>query len=162
MIPLALTILSKPFPRLLFILIAVVGLLSFVYWHAPESPTSAAPWNAAKTYKRPALKGKIAVASMFGYHFDVYLSLVWTLERLVKQGTSIQVYTPEPYHFNFEEIVDGFGLYDGSIKDVKTLVHDLSHGEGDDAIRLLILGTCEVEYVSLQPTRVPLARIDLQ
>jgi hypothetical protein len=88
------------------------------------------------------------VASAFGAHFDVYLTVAWTLKRImVKERESLQVYAPTPFLFNFQEVVDRYGLYKGEIKDPNDLLGDIKSGGHDGGIDLMILGTCEVEYI---------------
>lgn len=84
------------------------------------------------------------MASTFGYHFDVYMAVAWTLQRVMKEG-NVQVYTPGPFYFDFQKMVDSYNLYDGTYKDYNTLVEDVTSVSGDGGIDLIVLGTCEVE-----------------
>jgi len=85
----------------------------------------------------------IAVASSVGFHFDVYMAVVWSLERVMKGNGSVQVYAPSPFPHDFEQIVDRLGLYHGHIKNPTDLISDMANTN----ISLLIIGTCEFECV---------------
>ena len=90
----------------------------------------------------------VVVASAFGAHFDVYMAVAWTLQRIMlKEPGNLQVYAPTPFLFNFQEVVDRYGLYKGEIKDPNDLLGDIKSGGHDGGIDLMILGTCEIEYV---------------
>lgn len=89
----------------------------------------------------------IAVASNFAYHFDVYLPLVWSIQRVLKGAGHLQVYAPTPFGFNFQNVSDELGLYRGHIKEPQDLIHDIRSSPEGDAIDMVILGTCEIEYV---------------
>jgi hypothetical protein len=92
----------------------------------------------------------VVVASAFGAHFDVYMTVAWTLKRImVKERGNLQVYAPTPFLFNFQEVVDRYGLYKGEIQDPNDLLGDIKSGGHDGGIDLVILGTCEIEYVLL-------------
>ncbi|KAH9479939.1 hypothetical protein JR316_0008536 [Psilocybe cubensis] len=92
----------------------------------------------------PQKRRNVAVASTFGYHFDVYMAVVWTLQRVMKEG-KVQVYTPGPFYFDFQRIVDTYKLYNGTYKDYNTLVDDVTSVGGDGGIDLIVLGTCELD-----------------
>lgn len=62
----------------------------------------------------------------------------------------MQVYARTPYAFGFQEIVDELGLYHGPVKTPEELVKDITQDSGEGSIDLVVLGTCEVEYVSCQ------------
>lgn len=94
----------------------------------------------------PQIHKNIAIASSFGYHFDVYLAAAWTLRRVMQQG-NVQLYTPTPYYFDFQRIIDGYDLYSGSVKDYEDLTLDIMDNSGEGGIDLVILGTCEIECV---------------
>jgi hypothetical protein len=86
------------------------------------------------------------VASTFGFHHDVYMSLVWTLERVMGQnGGTVQVYAPVPFGYDFQTIIDTLRLYQGEVKHPDTLVADLNSNRGLGGIDTVVLGTCEVE-----------------
>jgi len=88
----------------------------------------------------------IVVASDFGFHFDVWLALVWTIQRVLKGHGHVQVYGPTPFAYDFDTIVDKLGLYHGSIKNPAELMNDI---RGNTAIDLVIFGTCTTECVGL-------------
>jgi len=88
------------------------------------------------------------VASAFGAHFDVSMTVAWTLQRImVQEPVNLQVYAPTPFLFNFQEVVDRYGLYKGEIKDPNDLLGDIKSSGQDGGIDLMILGTCEIECV---------------
>jgi hypothetical protein len=91
----------------------------------------------------PPATYNVVVASTFPHHFDVYLALVWSFERVMKGRGSLQVYAPSPFYYDFQTVVDDLGLYHGSVKNPQNLIHDIE----STAIDMIILGTCEVECV---------------
>ena len=42
---------------------------------------------------------------MFEHHFDVYMALVWTMERVMDKDSRVEVYAPLPFKHNFSTIV---------------------------------------------------------
>jgi hypothetical protein len=85
----------------------------------------------------------IAVASVFGFHFDVWLALVWTIERVWKGHGHVQVYADAPpFFYDFDTILDRLGLYHGSIKNPTELIKDLHQ---NTAIDMVIFGTCTID-----------------
>jgi hypothetical protein len=89
----------------------------------------------------------IAVASVFGFHFDVWLALVWTIERVWKGHGHVQVYADAPpFFYDFDTILDRLSLYHGSIKNPTELIKDLHQ---NTAIDMVIFGTCVIECVGL-------------
>ncbi|KAH9479942.1 hypothetical protein JR316_0008539 [Psilocybe cubensis] len=92
----------------------------------------------------PQIRKNVAVASTFGFHFDVYMAVVWTLQRVMREG-KVQVYTPGPFYFDFQRIVETYNLYNGTYKSSDTLMEDVTSVEGDGSIDLIILGTCEID-----------------
>jgi len=84
----------------------------------------------------------IVVASDFVFHFDVWLALVWTIQRVMKGHGHVQVYGPTPFAYDFDTIVDKLGLYHGSIKNPAELMNDI---RGNTAIDLVIFGTCTTD-----------------
>jgi hypothetical protein len=86
----------------------------------------------------------IAVASNFGYHFDVYLPLVWSIQRALKGRGHVQVYASTPFGFNFQNVSQELGLYHGHVREPKDLINDIrSSPEG--GIDMVVLGTCEID-----------------
>ncbi|KAJ6507960.1 hypothetical protein C8R47DRAFT_1236962 [Mycena vitilis] len=101
-----------------------------------------APWTPSADSKLlplesmvPQKRHRVAVASDFGYHFDVYMALV---------------YAPAPFGHEFQTIVDSLRLFHGETKSSADLIHALNSNMGDGGIDMAVLGTCEVD---LQPTR---------
>ena len=108
----------------------------------------ARPANPLKLQSIPLMRKNVVVASAFGAHFDVYMAVAWTLQRIMRKDEgNLQVYAATPFLFNFQEVVDRYGLYEGEVKDPNNLLSDIKNDGGDSGIDLLILGTCEVEYV---------------
>ena len=87
---------------------------------------------------------RIAIASNVDFHYDVYLALAWTLERVMKGQGQIDVYAQTPLRFEFGKVIQQLGLYHGVIKNRQQLFLDLAD---HDAIDMVILGTCELECV---------------
>jgi hypothetical protein len=144
--------------QFIFLLVVVIGIL-FLTWNFLSTSlnvrTSRLVWKeshslcssdtSSETWTdSPPLRRKVAIASTFGFHHDVYLAVAWTLQRVFKrstQGGQIRVYANTPLAFDFDTIVEKLGLYDGPYQRPESLVEDLIKGELD----LVILGTCEVE-----------------
>jgi hypothetical protein len=101
-------------------------------------------YDAHQLLKLPQRRKNIAVVSGFGFHFDVYLPLVSSLEQAMEDGGSVHVYAPSPFAFGFQKLVDQLGLYHGNVEDPDNFLHDLA---GSHSIDMVIMGTCEVEYV---------------
>lgn len=122
---------DRPFSRLRFVM-------------GDEVPPANLPklQSIAQTHKN------VVVASTFGAHFDVYMAVVWTLQRIMlKEPGNLQVYAQTPFGYKFQEVVDRYGLYKGEVKDPNHLLGDIKSGGDNGIIDLVILGTCEVEYV---------------
>ncbi|KAJ7077126.1 hypothetical protein B0H15DRAFT_862438 [Mycena belliarum] len=100
------------------------------------------------THTLPQKRHRVAVASTFGFHHDVYMSLVWTLERVMARsqtGGTVEVYAPFPFGFGFQDIVEAQQLYHGEVKSPDVLIEVLNNNMGDGGIDLVILGTCEID-----------------
>ncbi|PPQ76793.1 hypothetical protein CVT24_011336 [Panaeolus cyanescens] len=105
----------------------------------------------------PQKRQRVAIASTFGYHFDVYLALAWTMQRVMSRppnpaahdlggNGTVAVYTPEPeFHFGFDKIIDALGLFKGDIKPSENLFDDLDKVVDGHKVDLVVLGTCEVD-----------------
>lgn len=102
-----------------------------------HSPPCSAILSATRVHQN------IAIASDFGFHYDVYLAVAWTLERVMKGRGSVQVYADTPYFFNFSNMSDELGLYHGSFKKPAELIPDIQNSPID----MVIFGTCEMECV---------------
>lgn len=85
----------------------------------------------------------IAIATTFGLHFDVWLPVAWTLQRILRdvEDSSVQVYAQTPFAHGFGNISDELGLYRGSIKDYDAIIADLRANEGDGGIDMVLLPT---------------------
>jgi hypothetical protein len=101
----------------------------------------------------PQKRHRVAVSSTVpGFHFDVYMSLVWTLERAMSRsqtGGVVEVYAPAPFSFKFQSIVDALGLYHGETRRSDELIDAINSDMGDGGIDMVVLGTCEIECVVL-------------
>ncbi|KAF7316684.1 hypothetical protein HMN09_00401300 [Mycena chlorophos] len=108
---------------------------------------------------QPQKRFRVAVASHFGFHFDVYMALVWTLERVMArpdmQG-SVEVFAEQPFGYQFHQIVDELRLYrGGAVRSPESLVAEIGTGEID----LVVLGTCEID-LRAEPSKALLAAWD--
>jgi hypothetical protein len=101
-------------------------------------------YDTSQLLNHPQRRKNIAMVSRFGFHFDVYLALVSSLEQAMDDRGSIQVYAPSPFEYNFQTMVDQLGLYHGTVKDPDNFLGDLA---ASDSIDMVIMGTCEIEYV---------------
>ena len=110
----------------------------------PAASSSSTSQLAAELSKLPRRRINVAVASDFGFHYDVYLTLVGTMQRAMNGAGSFSVYAPLPLGFDFQTVVDKFGLYHGPpIQSFDALLSDLETSSVD----LILIGTCEVECV---------------
>lgn len=93
----------------------------------------------------PPKRSNIAIASVFNYHFDVYMALAWTLQRIQSRtpGLRLQVFA-DTFHYGFEETIDALDIYHGERRGADLLLDSLRQAD-EDIIDLLILGTCEIE-----------------
>ena len=97
----------------------------------------------------PLVHKNVVVASAFPWHYDIYMPVAWTLGQIMlkDQGT-LQVYAPMPFAFGYQEVMDQYGVYEGEIKSDNDLLRDIGKSGGNNGgIDLVILGTCEIEYV---------------
>lgn len=94
----------------------------------------------------------IAIASVFGFHFDVYMALAWTLERILDKvpDSELQVFA-DPFYYGFQSVVDGLGLYHGPRNNREDFIPYLRN---NPALDMVVLGTCEVECVSDYSSRL--------
>lgn len=104
--------------------------------HQPLKLASSGHLNSFKHHN-------IAIATTFGLHFDVWLPVAWTLQRIMRgvESSAVQVYAETPFAHEFGEISDGLGLYRGSIKDYEAIIADLRANERDGGIDTVILPT---------------------
>ncbi|KAJ3558614.1 hypothetical protein NM688_g815 [Phlebia brevispora] len=91
------------------------------------------------------IRRNIVVASMFPHHFDVYMALVWTLQRVLEHlpGTQIRVFAA-PFNYGFQSLVEQLGIYRGKRHNSDQLLSFLA-GEDGRTVDMVILGTCEVD-----------------
>jgi hypothetical protein len=66
----------------------------------------------------------------------------------MKGRGQLDVYARTPLSFGFGKVVQQLGLYHGVIRDPQQLFLDLADSGSDDAIDMVILGTCDLECVS--------------
>jgi hypothetical protein len=98
----------------------------------------------------PIKRHSVVVASAFGFHTDVYMALVWTLERITQKPVPVYHVDNEPFNFGFGEAVKRLGLHHGPVLNISDLPSALNNTSSDGTmIDLLVFGTCEVEYVRL-------------
>ncbi|KDQ54573.1 hypothetical protein JAAARDRAFT_38258 [Jaapia argillacea MUCL 33604] len=89
----------------------------------------------------------VAVASMFPFHEDVYLTIVQQMEDLLAPYDGrVQVYSPTPLPYGFQDIVDDLELYSGSFKAPKDFLPALQSTQFDKPIDLVLLGTCNFDF----------------
>lgn len=98
------------------------------------------------TTSLPVTRKHVAIASFFGYHFDVYMALAWTLERVLTKvpGSELHVFA-QPFYYGFQSVVEDLGLYHGVRDDVEDF---LPYVRSNPTLDLIVLGTCEVECVN--------------
>ena len=88
----------------------------------------------------------VAIASTFGFHCDVYMTVAWTIQRL-NEPLRMFVYAQLPLHHDFGRIIDDYGIYKGNYKPPSEFIHDVARVTAKGAIDMIILGTCEIECV---------------
>jgi hypothetical protein len=102
---------------------------------------------------RPQVCRHVAVASVVGWHFEIYMSIVGVLEKELcsHPNGSVSVYTPETFGYGFENIISELGLYHGRFSNIPTFFDDIEstslfpEDEGSPMIDMIFLGTCESE-----------------
>jgi hypothetical protein len=92
------------------------------------------------------------VASVVGWHFEIYMSIAGVVEReLSLAGGDVRVYTPESFGYGFEDIVRDSGIYRGDTLRTDSFFRDLDSttlypsNEESPMIDMIVLGTCESE-----------------
>jgi hypothetical protein len=88
----------------------------------------------------------VAIASTFEHHMDVYMAIAAAVRRCLLSDGSVRVYSP-PFQKSFGDIVENLDLYHGKHHAPQQLLVDFESTDLRDRIDLLILGTCEFEYV---------------
>jgi len=80
---------------------------------------------------RPPLRRHVAIATVVGWHFEIYMSMASTVERVLGSSGSVHVYTPpEPFGYGFEELVTELGLYHGNISFMESFFRDIPAIDG--------------------------------
>ncbi len=147
----------------LFIVASIICVVVFVYlWrHTYEDSSSyfsiegeVHPTFNLESQPRRHLRTHVAVASLFIFHFDVYLAAAHTIRDVLGDQGTVDVFAvDQPYPFGFQEVIDRLDLYSREVRDTKDLLDVLSAtdfypDEPGAMVDLLLLGTCEIEYVS--------------
>lgn len=103
----------------------------------------------------PITRKHVAIASFFSYHFDVYMALAWTLERVLAAvpGSNLHVFA-QPFFYGFQSVVEDLGLYHGARGGIEDF---MPYVRSNPTLDTIILGTCEVEcaryqYMNARPT----------
>ncbi|KAG6919187.1 hypothetical protein DXG01_008485 [Tephrocybe rancida] len=99
--------------------------------------------NASNLQKRQ----RVAVASSFGFHHDVYMTVAWSLARAMNRSSTgtVEVYADVPFNYNFQKVVDELGLYRHEYRHPDELLPALRNDVDQNSIDLVILGTCEID-----------------
>lgn len=126
-------------------------IIASLLWHKQHEDAHSVhscqcPSETPATLPTTLLHQNIAVASVFGWHFNVYLPLVWSMQRVLKGQGNVQVYADTPFEHNFQNLSDELGPYHGSFKTPPELISDLRR---NPAIDMVVFGTCEAECVHL-------------
>ncbi|KAF7351772.1 putative eukaryotic translation initiation factor 5 [Mycena sanguinolenta] len=98
----------------------------------------------------PQRRHRIAVATTYSPHMDVYMSFAWTLQRVMDRkpfGGTVEVYAP-PFPYGFQTIVERLGLYRGVVQKPDTFLDAMNDNVGDGGIDIVVLGTCEADLKS--------------
>ncbi|SJL09859.1 uncharacterized protein ARMOST_13240 [Armillaria ostoyae] len=122
--------------------------------HEQTCPSTIPKISEAVALEIATSRHHIAIASTFGFHHDVYMALAWTVGRVLERsvaGGSLQVYAPSPFGFGFQTVVDDLDLYHGKIHNPDDLIRDLRSTGTETVYDIVILGTCEIEYVISPP-----------
>ncbi|KAJ7455257.1 hypothetical protein B0H11DRAFT_2067394 [Mycena galericulata] len=117
-------------------------------WPKPFCSVTVSTAEGDVVVSAPQTRNHVAVASTFGFHHDVYMAVVWTLQRVMDRssaGGSVEVYAPQPFGFEFQTIVDTLQLYRGEVKNPDDLIDDINRNTGDGGIDMVVLGTCEFD-----------------
>ena len=98
----------------------------------------------------PVRHRNVAVASSFGFHFDVYMAFAKTLGNVMDAApdarNTISIFAPD-FQLGFQDVVDELGLWThGGVRGrPEDLIPALNATTGDGGIDLVVFGTCEVE-----------------
>ncbi len=101
----------------------------------------------------PVRHQNIAIVTSFGFHFNVYMAVAWTIGRIFQrrqrfEDNSLHVYAPYPFYFDFQDTVEAAGVYNGSHRSFEQFLPDLLHGVDGKHFDMVVLGTCEVRSIS--------------
>ncbi|KAJ7312333.1 hypothetical protein DFH08DRAFT_897285 [Mycena albidolilacea] len=139
------------------ILTALFLICQFVFLNQrcspPEPGGSSCPAIVSEDGTHPSIqkRHRVAVATTYGVHMDVYMSLVWTLQRVMDRsqtGGTVEVYAPFPFIFDFRTVVETLRLYRGEVKKPDALIDAINHNMGAGGIDMVVLGTCEIDLRS--------------
>ena len=115
-------------------------------------------WNAPPSPPPPPLppvrRRNVAIATAFGFHFDVYMAFAKTLGDVMdalesdggaRAGT-VNIFAPD-FQLGFQDVTDELGLWKhrGVREAPEKLIEYLDADPGDGGIDLVVFGTCEVE-----------------
>jgi hypothetical protein len=142
-----------PGMRALFLAAAILVVLLFFFFHPSVASVRLSQWRPTcppveeqntmnNVLLTPIKRKNVVVASYFAFHIDVYMALVWTLERVTHKA--VPVYIAEPFHHGFGDLVQNIGIHNGPLRDSSQL-H--VHLEKDNTIDMVVFGTCEIECV---------------
>ena len=109
--------------------------------------------NPHQTHTSPATlrRRNVTFATSFVYHGDVYMTLAKSMGDVMdveEAPTQISIFA-QPFPFGFQEIVEDYGLWkhQGVRAEHEKFVDFLNAETGDGAVDLVVLGTCQYEYV---------------
>jgi hypothetical protein len=146
----------RPYLRCFVLAFVILILLSIAAsWHKEvlwsacrvtfDGPVHTPSLNALSAI--PQKRKNVAFATTFAYHLDVLLPVAWTMERVMKGNGKMQAYIPTALPYDFQDVVHELGIYSGTIKSHDEFLDGL---RADNEIDLVVLGTCEFEYVTVR------------
>ncbi|KAG6821343.1 hypothetical protein H0H93_000204 [Arthromyces matolae] len=98
-------------------------------------------------FVNPQRRKRVAVASSFTFHHDVYMTVAWSVAQAMNRSSvgSVEVYAQVPFAFDFQQVVDDLGLYRNGYRPTADLIPALRDDVGENSIDLVVLGTCEID-----------------
>ena len=102
-------------PIATLLLLFIIASLLWHKQHEDAHSVHSCPSETPATLPTTLLHQNIAVASVFGWHFNVYLLLIWSMQRVLKGQGNVQVYADTPFEHNFQNLSDELGLYRGTL-----------------------------------------------
>ncbi|KAG6830880.1 hypothetical protein H0H92_014245 [Tricholoma furcatifolium] len=124
-------------------------LLSTLAWNSvrPTQNQDVAHLDLAAHTTNPPRRQRVAVASVFSFHHDVYMTVAWSLGRAMNRSGSgsVEVYAKTPLGFAFQEVVHDLGLYRGEYRAPEELLPALRDDTDGNSFDLVVLGTCEID-----------------